>query len=140
MKIPLLIFNPGLTLPKIKLLNGFLWILVVKEWIDICHQAIFYQNTDVWREGPTRDGKCLKSLTFFTTFLKIRGCKSLYIYVYSWVDWANLILTLIDRGFQKDCSSLIRIVVKDTSNSQDAKLDTDFSTEMKFLQDSGLQK
>ena len=91
----------------------------------------------VWRKGPTHDGKCLKSLTFFTTFLKIRGCKSLYIYVYSWVDWANLILTFIDRGFRKDYSSFIRIVVKDTSNSQDTKLDTDFSTEMKFLQDSG---
>ena len=30
---------------------------------------------------------------------------------YSWVEWVNLILTFIDRGFQKDCSSLIRIVV-----------------------------
>ena len=50
------------------------------------------------------------------------------------------LVTFIDQGFRKDCSSLIRIVVKDTSNSQDAKLDTDFITEMKFLQDSGLQK
>ena len=36
--------------------------------------------------------------------------------------WSSM---FIARGFQKDCSFLIRIVAKDTSSSQNAKVDTE---------------
>ena len=47
---------------------------------------------------------------------------------YSWSDWVIESIwssMFIDREFREDCSSLIRIVAKDTSSSQNAKVDTE---------------
>ena len=101
-----------------------------------CHKTL--SNTKYYKvlQSITKYYKALQSITkYFKVLQSITKTNLAHL-----LEPIFGLVTFIDQGFRKDCSSLIRIVVKDTSNSQDAKLDTDFITEMKFLQDSGLQK
>ena len=85
---------------------GQSWILYVKRAIGVRFILIQTKNNSLGTlahmgKKPHRHSSlCLKRVS------KIPN------HIYSWRDWANLILTFIDRGFRKDCSSLIRIFVK----------------------------